>query len=31
MFLRSFPTVKRDDAIRLLQQFNESMLAEAQR
>jgi uncharacterized protein (DUF433 family) len=30
-FLRNFPTVARDDAVRLLQHFNESLLAGAQR
>ena len=30
-FLRNFPTVQRDDAVRLLQHFNESVLAGAQR
>ena len=30
-FLRSFPTVRRDDAVRLLQHFNESLLAGARR
>jgi uncharacterized protein (DUF433 family) len=30
-FLHSFPTVKRDDAVRLLQHFNETLLAGAQR
>ena len=30
-FLRNFPTVRRDDAVRLLQRFNESLLAGAQR
>ena len=30
-FLRNFPTVRRDDAVRLLQHFNESLLAGAQR
>ena len=29
-FLRNFPTVQRDDAVRLLQHFNESLLAGAQ-
>jgi len=29
-FLRSFPTVKRDDAVRLLQHFNESLLTGTQ-
>jgi uncharacterized protein (DUF433 family) len=29
-FLHSFPTVKRDDAVRLLQHFNETLLAGAQ-
>jgi uncharacterized protein (DUF433 family) len=29
-FLRNFPTVSRDDAVRLLQHFNESVLAGAQ-
>lgn len=31
IFLRNFPTVRRDDAVRLLQHFNESLLAGAQR
>ena len=30
-FLRNFPTVRRDDAVRLLRHFNESLLAGAQR
>jgi uncharacterized protein (DUF433 family) len=30
-FLRNLPTVRRDDAVRLLQHFNESLLAGAQR
>ena len=30
-FLHSFTTVKRDDAVRLLQHFNETLLAGAQR
>jgi uncharacterized protein (DUF433 family) len=30
-FLRNFPTVRRNDAVRLLQHFNESLLAGAQR
>lgn len=30
-FLRNFPTVRRDDAVRLLQYFNEFLLAGAQR
>jgi uncharacterized protein (DUF433 family) len=30
-FLHGFPTVKRDDAVRLLQHFNETLLAGAQR
>jgi uncharacterized protein (DUF433 family) len=30
-FLRSFPTVKRDDAVCLLQHFNETLLAETRR
>jgi len=30
-FLRSFPTVRRVDAVRLLQHFNETLLAGAQR
>ena len=30
-FLRNFPTVQRDDAVRLLQHFSESLLAGAQR
>jgi len=30
-FLRNFPTVKREDAVRLLQQVNESLLAGVQR
>lgn len=30
-FLRNFPTVRRHDAVRLLQHFNESLLAGAQR
>lgn len=29
-FLRSFPTVRRDDAVRLLKNFNETLLAGAQ-
>jgi uncharacterized protein (DUF433 family) len=31
IFLRSFPTVKRDDAVRLLKHFNETLLAGALR
>lgn len=31
IFLRNFPTVKRDDAVCLLQHFNESVLTGAQR
>jgi len=30
-FLRNFPTVRREDAVRLLQRFNESVLAGAPR
>jgi uncharacterized protein (DUF433 family) len=30
-FLRNFPTVRREDAVRLLQHFNESVLAGAPR
>jgi uncharacterized protein (DUF433 family) len=30
-FLHSFPTVSRDHAVRLLQHFNETLLAGAQR
>ena len=30
IFLRSFPTVKRDDAVHLLQHFNETLLAGTQ-
>jgi uncharacterized protein (DUF433 family) len=30
-FLRNFPTVRREDAVRLLQHFSESLLAGAQR
>jgi len=30
-FLHSFPTVKRDDAVRLLQHFNQTLLAGAHR
>ena len=30
-FLRSFPTVKREDAVCVLQHFNETLLTEAQR
>jgi uncharacterized protein (DUF433 family) len=30
-FLHSFPTVRRDDAVRLLKHFNETLLAGAQR
>jgi uncharacterized protein (DUF433 family) len=30
IFLRSFPTVKRDDAVYLLQHFNETLLAGTQ-
>ena len=30
-FLGNFPTVRREDAVRLLQHFNESLLAGAQR
>jgi uncharacterized protein (DUF433 family) len=30
-FLRNFPTVRRNDAVRLLQHFNDSLLAGAQR
>ena len=30
-FLGNFPTVQRDDAVRLLQHFNESLPAGAQR
>ena len=30
-FLRSFPTVRRDDAVRLLPHFNETLLAGTQR
>jgi uncharacterized protein (DUF433 family) len=30
-FLRSFPTVQRHDAVRLLHHFNETLLAGAQR
>jgi uncharacterized protein (DUF433 family) len=30
-FLRNFPTVKRDDAVRLLRHFNETLLAGAPR
>jgi uncharacterized protein (DUF433 family) len=29
-FLRSFPTVKREDAVRILQHFNEMLLAGTQ-
>jgi len=31
LFLHSFPTVKREDAVRILQHFNETLLAGAQR